>query len=123
MWNHGLGTDYTAVVNALKGLGIKVFRNDLIMQAGASSGRGNANPISYPVQQSTITAIKNWASPLQAAGIQPLIVCSFSTFQNTSNVATALAAIAKAVPGLWFEWGNELDYQLSPAMSDAQIAS
>jgi hypothetical protein len=93
-------------------LGVKVCRNDLI--TGPDSG--------YPGEFGSALCVKTvsgWAAALRAAGIQPMIVVTFDSLLPTTEAAQAMRKIAKAVPGLCWEWGNEIHYQ-APSVTAAQ---
>lgn len=80
------------VIGYMVALGIKVHRCDL-----------------YEADLPDIDTVSTWVSQLKAAGIQPLIPVTFSSLINTGTAITGISELCAAVPGLWLEWGNELD--------------
>lgn len=98
----------TAPVAQLTALGAKVHRCDLAAEVAYNVGAGYTygNCLGTP---GCATAVGTWASDLRAAGIQPFVVITFTSIPDPTVFAADLAALVKAVPGLWIEVGNELD--------------
>jgi hypothetical protein len=90
-------------------IGATVCRSQLAMDAGGWDGYDGTQ--NYPISSAEQGNISGWTKAMNAAGIQPLIVCTFATLQDTATMATAMATLAKTNPGTWWEWGNELEYQ------------
>lgn len=75
-------------------LGVKVCRNDLIL--------------TYDPTNIT-SKVQTWAGMLRTAGIQPMVVVTFSTLPDTTTFAAQMGALAAACPGVWWEIGNEIE--------------
>lgn len=105
MWGNTTGFPVPGTpTTQLAAIKAKVFRNDLACDYGTSkTGEfGSAQCVS---------AVNAWATALRSINCQPMIVVTWATPQDTATVAAGMAAICKGTPGLWIEWGNELDYQ------------
>lgn len=75
-------------------LGVKVLRND------------------YQLDTSTPTDAQfaNWVAQCRSLNIQPLVVVTFNSGLPSISPAAKLALLAKANPGLIWEYGNEIDW-------------
>jgi hypothetical protein len=112
MWNDT--HDYP--IAQLTAVGAKVFRNDLIADAGSHGQTGV-----FGSTECCVT-VDDWSTKLRAAGIQPLIVITFVSLLDTPTMVAGVEAIVKGTPGLWIEWGNELDYQ-APSITAAEYVA
>ena len=87
-------------------LGVKVHRCDLYITDLTDPTK---------VVQTTQTFI-GWVGLLKAAGIQPFPVITWNdpnaaqTLPDGRVAGAALATLAKQVPGVWWEYGNEVEY-------------
>lgn len=112
-WGY-LDPTYTPAL--VTGCGAKVYRNDILVVPGSTQG-ADGTPGTFGSSQCT-AAVKAWADALRAAGVQPMLVCTWGGSSNaaapglpeTQTVVAGLKALCAAVPGLWIEWGNELGY-------------
>lgn len=93
-------------------LGVRVCRNDLYADA-TSSYTGTL------ASSETISAVQTWAAALRAAGIQPMIVVTFSTgvLPTTATFASNMATLVTACPGIWWEIGNEIEESWNGSIS------
>jgi len=108
-------SSYPSTIAALTALGAKVSRQQLWYN------------------NLTVAAVQPYYLACQAAGIQLLIVvapigpgpggvagANPQTLSAQPAFANALAAIATACPGIWWEIGNELDYN-SPGLASTYV--
>lgn len=111
-------------ISQLTALGVKVHRNDLILEGTSfcsTIGSSTCN-----------TRVASWASQLQDAVVEPLLVVTFSSGMppsGTGDCANSLAtnianiaAVAAAAPGIAWEFGNEVEDN-NPPTAVAYVAA
>lgn len=96
-------------VAQLRALGAKVVRGQLDMVNGDWDGYVGA--MTYPLTLKARGNVEAWVKAMRGVGIQPLIVCTFTTLQDTPTMVAAMTTLVSDNPGVWWEWGNELEYQ------------